>query len=88
MNIKRYVARTSREALAMVRAELGDDAVVLKNRSVPEGVEILEFRTADAFDIRFKGNTAAFWDKIVDGLRKEKPGWEGQRKPTELVGAK
>lgn len=54
----------------------------------PEGVEVLEFRTADSFDIRFKGNTAAFWDKIVDGLRKEKPGWQGQRKPTELTAAK
>lgn len=54
----------------------------------PDGVEVLEFRTADAFDIRFRGNTTAFWDKIVDGLRKEKPGWAGQRKPTELAGAK
>ncbi|MFP5404965.1 MAG: flagellar biosynthesis protein FlhF [Gammaproteobacteria bacterium] len=41
MNIKRYVAPTTREAFALVRAELGDDAIVLKNRPVPEGVEIL-----------------------------------------------
>ena len=38
-------------------------------------------------DIKFKGNTTAFWDKIVDGLRKERPGWADQRKPTEIAGA-
>jgi len=73
--------------------EIGKVAVFLASdastyRPGPEGVEVLEFRTADAFDIRFKGNTTAFWDKIVDGLRKEKPGWDGQRKPTELIASK
>jgi flagellar biosynthesis protein FlhF len=41
MNIKRYVAATTREAFAKVRADLGEDAIILKNRAVPEGVEIL-----------------------------------------------
>ena len=41
MNVKRYVARTAKEALRQVRAELGADAVVLRNRPVPDGVEIL-----------------------------------------------
>lgn len=41
MNVRRYVAPTAREALAQVRAELGADAVVLRNRPTPEGVEIL-----------------------------------------------
>lgn len=41
MNVRRFVAPTAREALARVRAELGADAVVLRNRSVPGGVEIL-----------------------------------------------
>ncbi|ODU62681.1 MAG: hypothetical protein ABT05_07200 [Lautropia sp. SCN 66-9] len=41
MNVKRYVAKTAKEALAKVRVELGPDAVVLKNRPVPGGVEIL-----------------------------------------------
>lgn len=57
-------------------------------RPGPHGVEVLEFRTADTFDIVFKGNTTAFWDKIVDGLRKERTGWQGQRKPTELAGSR
>ncbi|MBP6899829.1 MAG: flagellar biosynthesis protein FlhF [Burkholderiaceae bacterium] len=40
-NIKRFTARTSREALALVREALGDDAVVLSTRPAPEGVEVL-----------------------------------------------
>lgn len=47
MNIKRYFAATAREALALVRAELGADAIVLKNRSVPGGVEILAMADGD-----------------------------------------
>ncbi|MCL2658326.1 MAG: flagellar biosynthesis protein FlhF [Betaproteobacteria bacterium] len=41
VNVKRYYARTAREALRMVKEELGSDAVVLSNRSVDGGVEIL-----------------------------------------------
>ncbi|MGC3965417.1 MAG: flagellar biosynthesis protein FlhF [Rhodocyclaceae bacterium] len=41
MDVKKFVARSAREALAMVKAELGGDAVVLSNRSVPDGVEIV-----------------------------------------------
>jgi len=41
MNVKRFTARTAREALALVREALGDDAVVLSTRPSPEGVEVL-----------------------------------------------
>ncbi|MFA9439218.1 flagellar biosynthesis protein FlhF [Uliginosibacterium sp. sgz301328] len=41
VDVKKFVARSAREALAMVKAELGGDAVVLSNRSVPDGVEIV-----------------------------------------------
>ncbi|MFT4099907.1 MAG: flagellar biosynthesis protein FlhF [Burkholderiaceae bacterium] len=41
MNVKRFFARTSREAMARIRAELGEDAVVLKTRKVSNGVEIM-----------------------------------------------
>ena len=40
MNIKRYFAPTAREALRLVKEELGGDAIVLSNRSVDDGVEI------------------------------------------------
>lgn len=41
MSFRRYIAANSREALAQVRRELGDDAVILSNRRVPEGVEVV-----------------------------------------------
>jgi len=40
VNVKRYFARTAREAMDRVRTELGADAVVLRNRPVAGGVEI------------------------------------------------
>ncbi len=41
MNVKRFTAKTSREALALVRQALGDDAVVLSTRPGQDGVEVL-----------------------------------------------
>lgn len=51
----------------------------------PEGVEVLEFRTAESFDIRFKGKTKAFWDKTAAAVKRERPNWEGQRPPSEVL---
>jgi len=41
MNVKRFTARTSREALALVRQAFGDEAVVMSTRPCAEGVEVL-----------------------------------------------
>ena len=41
MNVKRFTARTSREALRLVREALGDDAVVLSTKPSASGVEVL-----------------------------------------------
>ncbi|MEO5732126.1 MAG: flagellar biosynthesis protein FlhF [Rubrivivax sp.] len=41
MNLKRFTARTSRDALAMVRQAFGDDAVVMSTRPCADGVEML-----------------------------------------------
>lgn len=41
MKISRFVAPTTREALAQIRQELGEDAVILSNKDTPNGVEIL-----------------------------------------------
>ena len=41
MNVKRFTARTSRDALKQVRQVFGQDAVVLSTRPCPEGVEVL-----------------------------------------------
>ena len=41
MNVKRFTARTSRDALSLVRQALGDDAVVLSTKPSAGGVEVL-----------------------------------------------
>ncbi|MDE2622336.1 MAG: flagellar biosynthesis protein FlhF [Betaproteobacteria bacterium] len=41
MNMKTFVGANSREALRQVRAELGEDAVILSNRKVGDQVEIV-----------------------------------------------
>ncbi len=41
MNIRRFSARDSRSALALVREELGAEAVILSNRRVADGVEVV-----------------------------------------------
>ena len=44
MNIKRFFGKNSREALNMVRKELGDNAVILSNRAMNGGNEIMAFK--------------------------------------------
>jgi flagellar biosynthesis protein FlhF len=41
MRVKKFVGKTSREVLGQVRAELGNDAVILSNRQTRDGIEIL-----------------------------------------------
>ena len=41
MNMKRFTARTSREALAMVKQAFGEDAVVMSTKPCAGGIEVL-----------------------------------------------
>ena len=47
MKVKKYLAANSREALYLVKKELGDDAVILSNRQVLNGVEIMALASSD-----------------------------------------
>lgn len=47
MNVKRFQARTSKEALTLARQFFGDDAVVLSTRPCGQGVEVMAM-SADA----------------------------------------
>lgn len=47
MNMKKFVAATSREALRLIRIEMGADAVILSNRKVNGGVEIMALASAE-----------------------------------------
>ncbi len=57
MNLKRFTARTSRDALALVRQAFGDDAVVMSTRPCAEGVEVLAMAPESV--LQFERITAA-----------------------------
>jgi len=52
MNVKRYFAKTAREALRMLKDDLGPDAVVLANRAANGGVEILALPAGDVASLQ------------------------------------
>ena len=57
MNIRKFVAPTARQALKDIRNELGDEAVILSNRKVDEGVEIIALANEDQLSgIRNQGS--------------------------------
>ncbi len=47
MNVRKFTATTSRDAWRLVRETLGPDAVILSNRTVDGGVEILALAGED-----------------------------------------
>lgn len=47
MNIRRFFGKNSREALTMVRQAFGDNAVILSNRAVAGGNEIMAIRETE-----------------------------------------
>jgi flagellar biosynthesis protein FlhF len=47
MNMKKFVAASSRDALRMVRTELGADAVILSHRKLANGIELIALPHAD-----------------------------------------
>lgn len=51
MKVKKFEAATSREAMRQVREALGQNAVILSNRSVAGGVEVLAIADEDMADI-------------------------------------
>jgi hypothetical protein len=52
----------------------------------PEGVEVLEFRNTDHFNIKFLAGGSAFWSKALETVRAERPGWASQSRPQALAG--
>ncbi|MDR1709165.1 MAG: flagellar biosynthesis protein FlhF [Candidatus Accumulibacter sp.] len=47
MNVRKFIAASAREALRKVKEVLGDDAVILSNRSIAGGVEIMAMAASD-----------------------------------------
>jgi hypothetical protein len=46
------------------------------------GVELLEFRAADAFNIKVLANNPAFWDRAVETVRSQRGIWASEPRPT------
>lgn len=56
MNVKKFTANSSREALRKVRDALGPDAVILSNRATENGVEILALANDDISSLAAPGS--------------------------------
>jgi len=59
MNIKKFYADTAREALRLVREEIGPDAVILSNQKVEGKIEIMAAPAADVAAIASSNSTHA-----------------------------
>lgn len=73
MNVKRIKARTTREALAIIRQSLGEEAVILSNRSVPGGVEIMAMPAEDLMVVASEAENAALRIPAAPPKRQEEP---------------
>lgn len=47
MNVRKFIAATARDALHKVKELLGPDAIILSNRAIPGGVEIMAVAAVD-----------------------------------------
>jgi hypothetical protein len=50
----------------------------------PDGVEVLEFRHAEHFNIKFLAGNPAFWEKALETVKAERPKWRDQTRPQDL----
>jgi hypothetical protein len=50
----------------------------------PDGVEVLEFRTAGAFDINVLANNPAFWDRALRTVADHRDAWATEGRPSAI----
>jgi hypothetical protein len=48
----------------------------------PEGVEVLEFRGSNSFDIKLLADNPAFWAKAVEKVERSRGDWKGESPPS------
>jgi hypothetical protein len=51
-------------------------------KSGAAGVEVLEFRAADLFNIRLLANNPAFWEKAIETVRSKQTQWAREPRPS------
>src|ERR1700722_1483394 len=59
MKIVRHIAPDMRQAMRSIREQLGDDAVILSSRRIPEGVEVTAAIDFDATSLQGAMNAPA-----------------------------
>lgn len=88
MNIKRFFGKNSREALSLVRKELGEDAVILSNRAINGGNEIMAFKEEDMHSMMQNdtADAAAANASAPSNLKQEsRPANYNSNEPTTLL---
>ncbi len=60
MNVRKFIAASAREALHKVKELLGPDAIILSNRAIPGGVEIMAVSAGDMEMIIPSATSAVF----------------------------
>ena len=79
-------------SLLLGQEELGPGDGFFVGQDVPytykagrAGVEVLEFRAADVFNIKVLANNPAFWDMAVETVRSQQSQWAHELRPTEVM---
>ena len=86
MNVKRFTARTSREALALVKQDFGADAVVMSTRPCPEGVEVVAMAGDSVMELERVGAAAPARSRSAHASAPLQPAlaptsWTAQQRP-------
>lgn len=86
MKIKRFFAADIRQAMRMVKEELGADAVIMSNRSIDGGVEIVAARDFDEQVIHKNLKQQQDDEIVAKRLKKyDLPEFSGEQKPAHLL---
>lgn len=88
MNIRRFFSKSSREALNMVRQQLGADAVILSNRSVDGGTEILAVHETEMDQMISDSSPASSAPSAKPAAATEAPAKEAPQSLLELLTSK
>jgi hypothetical protein len=54
-------------------------------RPGPQGVEVLEFRASNAFDIKVLANNPLFWENAAETARNHRTAWAHERRPSSIA---
>lgn len=79
-------------SLKIGHEELGVGDGFFVGRDVPyrykpgaAGVEVLEFRAADVFNIKVLANNPTFWDEAVEAVRGHRSAWANETRPAAVM---